>query len=325
MTQPHPPTLIAAWLACASILLVQTGCATTSTARNTLVPTGHKTQAGPYAIYTNFPLAPDDSAVRQLQSLERQIEATLGLRVDPGEAPVEVYILDDRKAFTHFLTFYYPELPPRRAFFFAQGPRRVVYTYLGDRLEEDLRHEATHALVNAACDDLPLWLDEGLAEYFEVDPALDGRNDEHLKRLPADLASGWTPDLRRLEALQDVRQMTPRDYRESWAWVHYMLHNSAASRSALLGYLRDPRRAEGPSLADRLESVGAEDSPRLLAHLNRVREGELAVERDPSIARASTVRFQDEPMGVEPVEPHRKGPFGRLFESILGRGRTRRP
>ena len=45
-------------------------------------------------------------------------------------------MLNDRNAFTHFLKFYFPELPPRRAFFLAQGSRRVVYTYLSNRLEE---------------------------------------------------------------------------------------------------------------------------------------------------------------------------------------------
>ncbi len=86
-----------------------------------------------------------------------------------GEDPIEVYILNDRQDFEHFLKFYYPELPPRRAFFIAKGSQRVVYTFASPRLEEDLRHEATHALLRGAFGDLPLWLDEGLAEYFEND------------------------------------------------------------------------------------------------------------------------------------------------------------
>jgi hypothetical protein len=303
--------------------LLAAGCATTGTTRNSLVPTGHKTQTGPYAIYTNFALASDDPAVRQLQALQRQIEATLGVRVDPGENPIEVYILDDKKAFTHFLTYYYPELPPRRAFFFAQGPRRVVYTYLGERLEEDLRHEATHALINVACSDLPLWLDEGLAEYFEVAEPLDGRNDEHLRRLPADLAAGWEPDLRRLEALQDVRQMTPRDYRESWAWVHYLLHGPPAGRAALLSFLREDHRAGSTALSDRLDARGNDPAGKLVAYLDRVGQGGLAADRDPAVARASSVRFQDEPIAIEASPPRPKGPFGRMFEALFGRGRSR--
>ena len=161
--------------------------------------------------------------LRQLQSLEAEVRETLGLVVDPGEHPVEVYILDDRKAFDHFLTFYYPDLPHRRAFFLANGDQRVVYTFFGDRLEEDIRHEATHALLHVAIGDIPLWLDEGLAEYFEGPLDRKGVNPEHLGRLPGEVVAGWTPDLPRLESLRNVRQMTPRDYRESWAWVHLPL------------------------------------------------------------------------------------------------------
>ena len=186
-------------------------------------------------------LEADAPIVRQLQALDAQVEETLGLRVDAGEDPVEVYILDDRQAFEHFLTFYYPDLPHRRAFFLANGNQRVIYTFFGDRLEEDLRHEATHALLHVAIGDIPLWLDEGLAEYFEGPPDRDGLNPEHVGRLPGDLASGWSPDLARLESLRSVRQMSPRDYRESWAWVHYLLNDGRANKAALLAYLADLR------------------------------------------------------------------------------------
>src|SRR4051795_11506476 len=171
-----------AWL-----LATLSGCATLGEQGQPLVPTKYQTRIGPYAVFTGAPMAPDAPAIRHLQSLDHQLQTTLNLRIDPADNPIEVYVLSDRKAFTHFLTFYYPELPPRRAFFLAQGPRRVVYTFLGDRLEEDLRHEATHALLHAAVGNVPLWLDEGLAEYFEGDGSRDGVNAEHLARLPQDL------------------------------------------------------------------------------------------------------------------------------------------
>src|SRR5262249_25586667 len=180
------------------------GCATMGEQGESLVPTRYRTRTGPYAVYSNFPIAADASAIKSLHSLETDVESNLGVRVTADEAPVEVYILKDRQSFTHFLRFYYPELPSRRAFFLAQGTQRVVFTFMGERLEEDLRHEATHALLNVAYGDLPLWLDEGLAEYFENPDAHRGVNAEHLGRLPQDLASGWKPDLARLETLKTV-------------------------------------------------------------------------------------------------------------------------
>ena len=35
--------------------------------------------------------------------------------------------------------------------------------------------------------------------------------------------------------------MTPRDYRESWAWVHYLLQRPGEGRAALLAYLGEAR------------------------------------------------------------------------------------
>jgi hypothetical protein len=279
------------------LLAILPGCATLGDQGQPLVPTKHQTRVGPYVVFTSMPIAPDAAAIRHLQSLERQLQTTLGLRIDPGDNPIEVYVLNDRKMFTHFLTFYYPELPPRRAFFLAQGSRRVVYTFLGDRLEEDLRHEATHALLNVAVGDIPLWLDEGLAEYFERPDDHGGVNVEHLSRLPSDREGGWSPDLARLESLKDVRQMSPRDYREAWGWVHYLLNGSPEGKAVLLDYLAGARtRSDAAPLSKRLETAESDSAQRLLAHLERIRETRLAEAPD---LRDSTVRLQGPP--AEPV------------------------
>jgi hypothetical protein len=308
------------------------GCATLGDRGQPLVPTRYETRTGPYAVYSNFPIPPDAPAIRSLQALERDIEANLGIRVRAEKPSIQVYILDDRQSFTHFLRFYYPELPPRRAFFLAQGSDRVVYTFMGDRLEEDLRHEATHALLHVALGDLPLWLDEGLAEYFEGPEGRYGRNPEHLSRLPQDRTSGWTPDLARLETHKNVAQMAPRDYRESWAWVHYLLNHSNATRAALLGYLADLHANPAtPPLSEKLKANDSGAPAMLLAHLDRLRTLPL-VAAPPASPTGPTIRLQNNaiepaPASREPhlttvAEPPRASPHRRsLFDglrSLLG-------
>ena len=295
------------WLGTA---LLATGCATMGPQGRSLVPTRHEAKVGPFLVRTNAPLAQDAPALRQLAALERQVEATLGLRADPKATPIEVHILDDRESFARFLAFHHPEFPRRRAFFLAQGGQRLVYTHAGERLLEDLRHEATHALLNAAVGDVPLWLDEGLAEYFEGPDERGGVNPEHLGRVPGDLAAGWAPDLRRLEGLTDVREMTPRDYRESWAWVHYLLTGPDPGRAALLAYLADVRAGPAETrLSDRLPADGDEGpSRRLLAHLERLKDAPVA----NAPAKGTTVRLQDGPGEAAAQEPRRRGFLGRL-------------
>ncbi|HBN79543.1 MAG TPA: hypothetical protein DD473_27715, partial [Planctomycetaceae bacterium] len=42
------------------------------------------------------------------------------------------------------------------------------------------------------------------------------------------------------------------DYAESWAWVHWMLHNNPQTRSALIEYANNPSQAVGLPLSRRL-------------------------------------------------------------------------
>jgi hypothetical protein len=290
---------LGSWLALACF-----GCATLGERGQPLVPTACQTRTGPYVVFSNRPIKPDAPAIHSLQSLESDIEANLGIRVHDEKPSVQVYILDDRQSFTHFLRYYYPELPPRRAFFLAKGEERHVYTFMGERLEEDLRHEATHALLHVAVGDLPLWLDEGLAEYFEGPEGRQGSNPEHLDRLPQDRTAGWAPDLARLETLTLVSQMAPRDYRESWAWVHYLLNHSAATKAALLDYLIDLRaNPQAPRLSERLKASDAAAPERLLVHIEKIRTrpapGPAVATPSPSPSAAKpTIRLQDN--AIEP-------------------------
>ena len=187
-----------------------------------------------------------------------------------------------------FSKFYYPELPQRRAFFLAQGSQRVVYTYASPRLGEDLRHEATHALLRGTYGDLPLWLDEGLAEYFETDLTKPGALSERIapiadrpeERLAARTCRGWN-------RFSDIREMTPRDYRESWAWVHLLLNGSKPGRSVLLTALADLHEKPGKL---GLTEKGATNA-LLLAHLNAL---ELEPTRAVTADQDHTVRLQDQ-------------------------------
>jgi len=289
------------------------GCSTVSPRGPALLPTSHQLKTGPFVLYSNDPIEDEAEPVAALDRLRDDLAGRLGGgEDDPG--PIEVYVLDDRGAFLHLLRFYFPELPPRRAFFMAQDGQRVVYTYRGPMLEEDLRHEAAHALLRGRFGDVPLWLDEGLAEYFEVGP--DDRRDREsrLDKLAADVKAGWRPDLRRLEGLEEVHQMEPRDYREAWAWVDLLLSDPRRGGPLLVAYLRSPDRP-GSSLADSLESRGAGAST-LLAHLEgrpvRMASRKPAAEAEAGSSRV--VRLQDRT--TEPArsaaEPRRPGLFRRL-------------
>jgi len=255
-------------------------------------------------------MADDPPALRCLQALERDMKQHLGFTPRLDADPVEIYVLDDRNAFAHFLKFYYPELPPRRAFFLAQGTQRVVYTYSSPRLEEDLRHEATHALLHGSFGDLALWLDEGLAEYFETDLAQPGAERERVDHITQDLAEGWSPSLPRLESLSDIRQMTPRDYREAWAWVHLFLNNSQSEKEVLLASLASFHEAPDKL---RLEEKGA-TTERLLTHIKSLQSRSSA---PPPLEADHAVRMQDKTADASATNSPSRG-FWRRFRTWIG-------
>jgi hypothetical protein len=183
----------------ALLLINWSGCAALDRGQ-TLVPTRYQIRTGPFIVFSNSPMSEDPRlarppAVRCLEALEHDVARELGLRPPTEGEPVEIYVLDNRQDFDHFLKFYYPELPSRRAFFLAKGGQRIVYTYASPRLEEDLRHESTHALLRGAFGDLPLWLDEGLAEYFETDFREPDALRLRLEPIAADLRGRWSPNL----------------------------------------------------------------------------------------------------------------------------------
>lgn len=290
------------------LLLGWIGCATFDRGQ-TLVPTRHQVRTGQFLLLSNSPMTNDSPAVRCLQALERDVERHLGFRPPVTDDPVEIYVLDDRGAFDHFLRFYHPELPPRRAFFLAQGDDRVVYTYSNPRLEEDLRHEGTHALLHGAFGDIPLWLDEGLAEYFETDLSLPDGERARLEQIAADLRGGWSPNLERLESLTDIRQMTPRDYREAWGWIHLCLNGPEPGKSILMDYLGETERTgDNAHIAPRLTLVQITNE-QMLAHLKTLQAGPVA---SKPVSEAKSVRLQDNPVEPSPRAMPLRGLFGRI-------------
>ena len=91
-------------------------------------------------------------------------------------------------------SFTTPSCRPGGRSFWRRDSERVVYTYSSPRLEEDLRHEATHALLRGSFGDLPLWLDEGLAEYFETDLAQPAPSTTASITSPRISTGGWSPE-----------------------------------------------------------------------------------------------------------------------------------
>ena len=210
------------------------------TTRLTL-PANHSVVRDQLVIHSDFRLAANHRLLEEMTARRGDLEQRLDL--PSSDEPIHVYLFENADRFAAFVRLYHPDFPERRAFFLETDTRLQVYAQWGDHVAEDLRHEVTHGYLHSVVPNLPLWLDEGLAEYSEVPRGYHGLNSAHLEQLLGRLEQGgWQPDLARLEGLDPAFDMTQEDYAESWAWVHFLLETHLDHRQLLRGYLQDLRR-----------------------------------------------------------------------------------
>jgi len=234
------------------------------------VPSEHVVLRDQLVVHSDFALSARHRLLEELTARRGDLSRLLGLA--PGGEPVHVYLFEDAERFAEFMGLHYPEFPARRAFFVKTDTRLAVYAHWGDRVAEDLRHEVTHAYVHSVVPNVPLWLDEGIAEYFEVSRGRRGLNRAHLENLLGRLRQDqWHPELRRLERLDQPFGMTLDDYAESWAWVHFLLETPWERHRILPDYLADLRR-EGSTLpvSVRLRQVLSRPEQAIVEHVRRL-------------------------------------------------------
>ncbi len=225
---------------------------------------------GPFQCHASFPLGNLDPLFQELSALELELQRTLA--VPPAAQTIDVFLLEDKRRHQELLRQLFPQVPYRRALYVQRGGRGSVYAYRHREVAVDLRHECTHALLHTNLSMVPLWLDEGLAEYFEM-PAPDRAFDHpHLQRMRLNLRFGMIPELEALEALEDLSEMGGAEYRYSWAWVHFMLHGPLPVHRALVHYLADIRRGNPPGkLSTRLHQTTPQLKHQLVIHFKRWR------------------------------------------------------
>jgi len=206
-------------------------------------------QVGQFLCHADFPLAAYRPLLDSMPVLEQDLVQRLALQ--PSRDPIYVFLFHNKNTYHGYLRKHFPDAPSRKALFIKDRGLGMVYAYVGGDFEADLRHECTHALLNAALPVTPLWLDEGLAEYFEVAPGERADGNPHGKYVKFNAYLGQTPRLEDLEQLRDLSQMTRTRYRHAWAWVHFLLHGPPEACAELQRFLADIQALTPPGLLSR--------------------------------------------------------------------------
>ena len=221
---------------------------------------------GKLHIRSEFRLQDAGAVVRELGQLSDDIEETLKIKI--SKSPIHLHFFQSRRSYVQYLADRVPEGTKWKALFVKGDDAARVYAHLSSSFETDVRHESTHAVLHNSLEFIPLWLDEGLAEYFEISPNRRVAGHGHLSSMRWAIRFGWRPRLKQLEDKNDLGDMGQRDYRNSWAWVHFMLHESVQSKQALVGYLAmiQQGRAPGP-MSEWINSRIPNADARVIRHL----------------------------------------------------------
>ena len=251
----NAPVVVSLVLLALSFVFTLTGC---QWVRPTpVLPSEHEIRRGPLRVHCDFELPQRNRLVANLGDLHKNV--TQRLQLPPSDREVHVYLFEKRRQFQKYIAHAHPSFPDRRAFFVREGDSLMVYAHWGERVVEDLQHEVTHAYLNASAESIPLWLDEGLAEFFERPVDDDGFHPAHVQLLRERWLDGsWQPNLRRLEGLASSGQMQLVDYAEAWLWVHWMLKQDVVQYQHLCDYLN--ASAEHRQLHPLSESIPGGDA-----------------------------------------------------------------
>ncbi|MEX0824935.1 MAG: hypothetical protein WD119_02150 [Pirellulaceae bacterium] len=224
-----------------------------------------ETRIGVFAVHADYDVRGRQPLLDQLAGLNEEL--TRALQIDIQQETIHLILFRHRHSYRHYMRLHFPDIPDRQALFVRRRGPGMVFAYESSAMETDLRHETTHALLNASLPYVPLWLDEGLAEYFEVPASQRQHNNPHHRLIKLQAVVRRVPDLQSLEAVSSLNEMGSAQYRDAWAWVHFLLHESDESRQVLAGFLQELQAHSPPgSLARRVAAEIPDHKQRFLTH-----------------------------------------------------------
>jgi hypothetical protein len=217
---------------------------------------------------------------KQFEGFREALTRLLSSAVTSTAVPTLVVVFPDEKSFQPFKPVYQGKTVDIGGFFLPRA--HVNYILLGpNRGGENLRpvfHEYSHLIINNVAPTIPLWLNEGLAEYYS---SFQIENAGHAVLFGSPIPSHyielgqqtWMPLQALLATTRTSAEYNENSrrgvfYAESWMLVHLILHGEPDRRQAFGAYLRE--LASGtPAEAAWQHQFGTEDIYKALREYSR--------------------------------------------------------
>lgn len=181
-------------------------------------------------------------AIEKLRTLPERMAAFYRLKLTVK--PAHVVIFANRAAYLNHLDKTLPKAPRRTSLFVVRGGNPTILAADGDSLKRDLLHESVHVInyANFGSENLPLWLDEGTAEWFEADETQQAMvHGEMIATIMGDQRKALAMPLK-LTSIERITTTTKADalsYAASWAWSRFLGDPATACHRIWLRYLAD--------------------------------------------------------------------------------------
>jgi len=181
-------------------------------------------------------------ALGQLRSLPERMAAFYRLKLTVK--PAHVIIFANRAAYLNHLDKTLPKAPRRTSLFVVRGGNPTILAVDGDSLKRDLLHESVHVInyANFGSENLPLWLDEGTAEWFEADePQQAMVHGEMIATIMGDQRKALAVPLKltSIERITTTIKADALSYAASWAWSRFLGDPATECHRIWLRYLSD--------------------------------------------------------------------------------------
>lgn len=217
-----------------------------------------------FVVATDLDLRTAREVSALLESSVVRFQARLRPNLPPAAERARVFVFSGRLGYERYLAGALGRGPENTAGMYHPGLRQLLVWNAPKRADllETVRHEGLHQFLDRWLDDPPVWLNEGLAEYyenaeFERGPASEIRpHREHLDyfALPIRVSIDLEVLLRGNRA--SFYRGAPLSYSCAWGFVHFLLGSTRKNRALFDALIEE--LASGASGEDAVKKVFAD-------------------------------------------------------------------
>ena len=167
------------------------------------------------------------------------VSAALGVAVPPKR--LNVLVFESSWAMRSYLSEHCPEQSASGAACFETDDGYAVALVRGwtrSGTHRYLRHELCHYVLASHFCDLPPWVDEGLAQFFEAGKPFGRPDRGQLGSLRTVIRGCRSADLEALVTVPAGAALTRRQYGEAWALTHFLMMGEGYGARRVLSYLK---------------------------------------------------------------------------------------